>query len=237
MKRDDRVEPPAARVAADDVGGVADARAGLVRARRRKIGDMIRGAAGRVDAIDPGVLVDPVAAAEQIVGSTDEGGSGVVKRHRQCPSRPVPVRVGDADRVRRDVRRREACKQGDGSPGCGRRRGRCVLNRACQRSHPPRLHPQGRGTRTRGRRRSTARSDTGTCGGGRLRRSGRTDPAADIPDCTDRQQDRSRRRQRSQQPGRPAAPAPTSRASLRERQLRSVKGKRSPDASTAWSAR
>src|SRR5215813_7971804 len=66
-KGDDRVEPSGARVAADDVRGIADARAGLVRAARRQIGHVTNRSAPWVDAEDLGVLVDAVAATEEIV--------------------------------------------------------------------------------------------------------------------------------------------------------------------------
>ena len=133
---DDRVQPAAAREAADDVGGIADRGRRLVGARRRQAAGDRRRPAARRDAQDDVALgVRAGAAAEQVHVAPEADRGRVVQRRRQVAGRAITRGPGDPDVGPRRIGRRQPAEQHDPVPAeRGRRR---VLNR---RREPTRRH-------------------------------------------------------------------------------------------------
>jgi hypothetical protein len=130
---DDRVEPAAAGVAADHVGGAAPGGRGLVRARRRQARRR-RHVPVRVDAQDPVELGGAVPASEQVDGAAEGCGRGVVQRSGESAGAAGARTVEQDETVGGGVGGGQAA--GEQDPARGRRRRR-VLERRGQRRRPP----------------------------------------------------------------------------------------------------
>ena len=135
---DDRVQPPAAGEAADDVGRSADRSGTLVGAGRRQPPDG-RDPTRGVNAEDLVELARRVPPAEQVHGAAELDRGPVVERSRQPRQKAIAAGTGDSDRIRGDVRGREAA--GEEYAGATDTRSCCVLHRRIQlgRAHDSEL--------------------------------------------------------------------------------------------------
>ena len=129
--RDDRVQPTAARVSADDVRRPADGRGGLVRAARRQMPDRLRSPGVRVDHQDRVELRGGGSPAEQVHVAADAHGRGIVQRRRNATDPRRPRTRRGHDRVSRYVRGSQTAHE-HGTSGVRRRSG--ILHGSVERA-------------------------------------------------------------------------------------------------------
>ena len=134
--RENRVEPPRARVAADDVRRAADRGCGEIGTSDRKRADARHGVRYRVDAQNGRELRGSVPAAEEIRRAAEPNGGGVMEDAGKPSADDVGQAGDDAHPVRGGIGGVETSEQHE--PATTERGGGSVLQRRCERARDDR---------------------------------------------------------------------------------------------------